>query len=68
MYEFHYGYIKKKYGQKAKLLNTDTDSLFYHIETEDFYTKNDVPTMFDTSDYPPDHPAVEKCGFLVGMN
>ena len=37
MYEFHYNYIKPKYGDKAILLFTDTDSLMYEIQTEDFY-------------------------------
>eukprot|EP01050_Picozoa_sp_SAG11_P051613 SAG11_NODE_29429_length_310_cov_46.236967_1_plen_103_part_11 len=37
MYQFHYDYIKPKYGDKAQLLMTDTDSLMYHIETDDFY-------------------------------
>ena len=53
MYEFHYKYIKEKYGDKAKLLFTDTDSLTYEIEAEDVYRDfwNDRE-MFDNSDYP----------------
>ena len=57
MYEFHYNYIKPKYGDKARLLFTDTDSLMYEIQTEDFYKdiSVDVKDRFDTSDYPPNH-------------
>ena len=35
MYDFHYNYIKKKYGDTAVF--TDTDSLCYEIEAEDVY-------------------------------
>ena len=66
MYDFHYNYIKKKYGEKAKLLFTDTDSLEYEIETEDFYKDiaPDVETMFDISNYPKEHPS----GIPTGKN
>ena len=37
MYAFHYNYIKKRYGDKARLLFTDTDSLTYEIEADDVY-------------------------------
>ena len=35
MYEFHYDYIKSKYGNNSRLLFTETDSLMYEIKTED---------------------------------
>ena len=66
VYDFHYNYIKKKYGEKAKLLFTDTDSFAYEIETEDFYKdiSEDVETKFDTSNFPKNHPS----GILLGVN
>ena len=36
LYEFHYDYIKNKYGNKSKLF-TDTGSLMYGIKVEDVY-------------------------------
>ena len=61
MYDFHYNYIKKKYGDKAKLLFTDTDSLTYEIEAEDVYQDfwNDK-NKFDNSDYPESSPYFDK--------
>ena len=44
MYDFHYNYIKTKYGDKEKLLFTDTDSVTYEIKTKDFY-KDINPTL-----------------------
>ena len=66
MFDFHYKYIKPKYGNKAKLLFTDTDSFLYEIQTEDFYKdiSGDVKDRFDTSDYPDNHPS----GIPAGLN
>ena len=59
MYDFHYNYIKPKYGNSAKLLFTDTDSLMYEIQTEDFFKdiSEDVNEFVDTSNFPENHPS-----------
>ena len=66
MFDFHYNYIKKKYGEKAELLMTDTDSLMYLIQTDDVYNdiKKDVKKKFDTSNFPDVHPS----GIATGVN
>ena len=66
MYDFHYNYIKNKFHNKATLLFTDTDSLAYEIETEDFYKdiSDDVRGFFDTSNFPKGHSS----GIEVGCN
>ena len=54
MYEFWYDYIKPKYGDRAKLCYTDTDSFVIHIITEDFFEDiSDVVVdgWFDTCNY-----------------
>ncbi|VDI80335.1 Hypothetical predicted protein [Mytilus galloprovincialis] len=66
MYDFHYNFMKKKYGDNAKLLFTDTDSLAYEIQTEDFY-KDITPYVqdkFDTSNFPAEHSS----GIPTGVN
>ena len=59
MYNFHYNVIKKRYGDKSRLLFTDTDSLCYIFETINIYTDMRLNMdMYDTSDYPTDHPFI----------
>ena len=83
MYHFHdnyHNYIKPKYASgagsahdvKAKLFFTDTDSLMNEIETDDFYKdiSGDVRMIFDTSNYPKDHPSGIETGVskkVIGM-
>ena len=54
--QFHYKYVRSKYGDQAKLLFENTDSLCYHIQTEDVYKDmEEDQDLFDMSDYPKDH-------------
>lgn len=60
LYRFHYDVVKEKYGKRAKLLFTDTDSLMYEVCTEDVYADikelDRVHAVFDFSNYPSNHP------------
>ena len=50
MSEFWYDYVKPKYGENAKLCYTDTDSFIVHVKTDDIYKDitEDFETRFDT--------------------
>ena len=55
MQDFHDNYIENKCGDKAELLITDTNSLMYKIESENFlenFYKD--KELFDFSKYPKD--------------
>lgn len=53
MYDFHYSYMLKKYGDRISLNYGDTDSLLYSVITDNFYDdiKNDLNDFFDTSNF-----------------
>ena len=57
MYQFWYDYLKMKYGNKIKLIYTDTDSFVIEVETDDIYKDMyEDGHLYDFSDYPKDHP------------
>ncbi|KAK3794857.1 hypothetical protein RRG08_001008 [Elysia crispata] len=57
MYDFYYGQLKNQYGDRCQLLYTDTDSLLLEIQTEDVYRDmGQHAELYDTSDYPREHP------------
>ena len=56
MYDFFYNYLKPKFGDRVKLIYTDTDSFVLFIKTNDLDTEL-LPDLdkFDTSEYPTNH-------------
>ena len=57
MYEFWYDHLKVKYGNKIKLIYTDTDSFVIEVETDDIYKDMlEDGHLYDFSDYSKDHP------------
>ena len=55
MYDFYYNVLKKRYGDKTKLLFTDTDSLCVEIETDVYRDMQEQKQYYDCSEYPKDH-------------
>ena len=57
MYKLYYNIFKKYYGEKIKLLYTDTDSFIFNIETEDVLSDlhNQFGYLMDFSNFPRDH-------------
>ena len=50
MFQMHYDVIKAQFGDRARLLMTDTDSLVYRIESKDFEAEMDnIKDAFDPS-------------------
>ena len=66
MYKFWYDYFKPKYGDRAKLCYTDTDSFIIHVITGDFFEDvyNDVEVWYDTSNYD----EIDKRPLPIGKN
>ena len=58
MYQFHYDVMKATFGNRARVLYTDTDSLIYEITSYDVYSELQpyAEEYFDFSNFPSDHP------------
>ena len=57
MYHFYYNQLQRQYGDRRQLLYTDTDSFLLEIQTKD--VNEDMAKsagLYDTSDYPENHP------------
>jgi hypothetical protein len=56
IFDFHFNVMLKRYGTNARLLFSDTDSLCYHVFTDDVYRDMlEYRHLLDTSAYPRDH-------------
>lgn len=59
LYDFHYNFFRKLFGNSCRLLMTDTDSLMYLFTLSADYVNfvlRENDSKFDFSNYPPDHP------------
>jgi hypothetical protein len=63
MFDFHYNVIAKRYGNNARLLFTDTDSLCYHLITDDVYRDTlEYSHFLDTSNMKVIGKMKDECG------
>lgn len=61
MYDFHYNTMKPRYNENIELMMTDTDSLVYLIQTEDFYKDMyEMRDYFDLSEYSKSNPIYDE--------
>ena len=61
MYDFHYNVMKPRYNENIELMMTDTDSLVYCINTEDFYKDMyNMKNYFDMSEYSKQNPIYDE--------
>jgi hypothetical protein len=57
IFDHHYNVMVKRYGSNARLLFSDSDSLCYHLFTDDVYRDmSEYIDLLDTCGYPRDHP------------
>jgi len=69
IYDFHYKHVQNKYGKRATLLFTDTDSLCYHIVTKDVYADMHADSnAFDMSDYAASFTTLEGSSVMDATN
>jgi len=65
MFSFWYGALKPKYGDRVRMLGGDTDSIFFSIETEDWFEDiKHAPLCeyIDRSAYPSELPVFNESG------
>ena len=70
IYEFWYDYVKPKYGKKAKLCYTDTDSFIVYTKADDIYKdiSGSIETRFNTINDKLDRPLPkEKNKTVIGL-
>ena len=68
MYQYHYDTIVPMYGNNARVMYKDTDSIFYEIFTDDLYKDlEQLKDTLDLSEYPRNHPLYDPANKKVPL-